>query len=203
MDGFVAASGTQWARVYFVAYYFIAVIVCLNLFTSFVLEAVTKVDVEEWSGTPHGSLFETPFSVSVNQELLAEGGGRWRMSTDMRRSFVQDPFEQPAASPTPSMRNQPQDLQRGAGDVGYAPLASDEARPNDDVLAGDPRQRNESTSSMLQGYVASPPDRGQLAQTGAQDLRETGETDDFDDPADLGQPVIWREEVDARDWDDD
>ena len=99
MDGFVAASGTQWARVYFVAYYFIAVIVCLNLFTSFVLEAVTKVDVEEWSGTPHGSLFETPFSVSVNQELLAEGGGRWRMSTDMRRSFVQDPFEQPAASP--------------------------------------------------------------------------------------------------------
>ena len=43
MDGFVAASGTQWSRLYFVTYYVVSVIIVLNLFTSFVLEAVTKV----------------------------------------------------------------------------------------------------------------------------------------------------------------
>jgi len=93
MDGFVLASGTQWARLYFVAYYTISVVITLNLFTSFVLEAVTKVDPDDWSGTPHGELFETSFAVNVNEELLAEGGGRWRMQSDMRRSFVHDPFE--------------------------------------------------------------------------------------------------------------
>merc|ERR1712224_946474 len=93
MDGYVAASGTQWSRVYFIAYYIVSVVIMLNLFTSFVLEAVTKAGPDEWNGTPHGSLFETEFSVKVNHELQGQSTGRWRVQADMRRSFVNDPFE--------------------------------------------------------------------------------------------------------------
>jgi len=102
MDGFVAASGTQWSRLYFVTYYVVSVIIVLNLFTSFVLEAVTKVDPDEWHGTPHGALFETKFSVGVSEELDRQTSGKWRLETDMRRSFVHDPFFEDFDAATPS-----------------------------------------------------------------------------------------------------
>ena len=40
MATWVAATGTEWSRVYFLAWYLIAVVVLLNTITSFVLESL-------------------------------------------------------------------------------------------------------------------------------------------------------------------
>ena len=52
-----------------------------------------QVDPDEWSHTPHGTMFETQYSIKVNEQLASLGSGRWRMEADSRRSFVSDPFD--------------------------------------------------------------------------------------------------------------
>lgn len=183
MDGFVAVSGTQWSRVYFLCYYFVMVVVVLNLFTSFVLEAVTKVDTDEWTGTPHGTLFETPFSSDVTHELKAHGTGRWRMQHDMRRSFVNDPFEDFQPSPMASSLATNSSL-RGRQTVG--------SNTESDSNASIPRMRRQLKAGADMGYerLRSAPDRPDQSNEAREVDADTRDTYDFDEESDEGRVPI-------------
>ena len=67
LDGYMWMTGTAWAQLYFIAWWLVSVIVCVNLFIALVLEAF----VSQWEHVQRresAGLYNSTYSNSVNHD---------------------------------------------------------------------------------------------------------------------------------------
>eukprot|EP00656_Telonema_subtile_P000788 TRINITY_DN10372_c0_g1_i2.p1 TRINITY_DN10372_c0_g1~~TRINITY_DN10372_c0_g1_i2.p1 ORF type:complete len:834 (-),score=235.20 TRINITY_DN10372_c0_g1_i2:386-2887(-) len=84
MDGFAAAT-TQWARLYFILFWCVAVVIVLNLFTAFIIDSVTQ----EMHRSPSDGLPELLDMQHVEDEIRKSSldeapGRRWHIVKSAR-----------------------------------------------------------------------------------------------------------------------